>query len=273
VSDGGRIRVRDGLALRVEVRGEGTPVLLLHGFSGSVEAWGDRVLAGLSATHRVIAVDLPGHGRSDAPEDPSRYALDALVEDLAYLLGELSATRAHWIGYSMGGRVALGAAVLAPERVERLVLEGASPGLRSEAERRARREQDEALASRIEADGTRAFVDEWAALPLFESQRRLPDAVRAAERERRLKNDPRALANCLRGLGTGAQPSFWERLPEVRAPVLLLTGEEDGKFTDIAREMAAALPESSHVSIPSAGHAVHLEAPDAWLEAVTAWLA
>jgi 2-succinyl-6-hydroxy-2,4-cyclohexadiene-1-carboxylate synthase len=96
--------------------------------------------------------------------------------------------------------------------------------------------------------------------------------VRAAERARRLRNDPRALAACLRGLGTGAQPSFWDRLTEVRAPALLLTGEEDAKFTDIARGMAAALPECLHVGVPSAGHAVHLEAPDAWLEAVNAWL-
>jgi 2-succinyl-6-hydroxy-2,4-cyclohexadiene-1-carboxylate synthase len=267
-----RIQVRTGLVLRAEVRGEGAPVLLLHGFTGSVEAWGDRILAGLAKSYRVIAVDLPGHGRSDAPDDPTRYALPSVVEDLSYLLGELSAVNAHWVGYSMGGRVALGAALLTPERVGRLVLEGASPGLASSEERSARRAQDEALALRLEAEGIESFVEEWAALPLFDSQRRLPQSLRDAQRARRLGNDPHALAACLRRLGTGAQPSFWDRLAEVRAPVLLLTGEEDRKFTDVAATMARSLPECHALIVPSAGHAVHLESPEPWLEAVKSWL-
>ena len=267
-----RIPVRGGLVLRAEVLGEGAPVLLLHGFSGSVEAWGDRILRGLADTHRVIAVDLPGHGASDAPADPARYALESVVEDLAYVLGELGAPRAHWIGYSMGGRVALGAAILAPERLNRLVLEGASPGLASEEERSARRSQDEELAQRLEGEGIESFVDAWAALPIFASQRRLPQLLRDAERRRRLGNDARALAACLRGLGTGAQPSFWDRLGEVRAPVLLLTGGQDLKFSAIASAMSASLRESQALTVPSAGHAVHLESPEPWLEAVTAWL-
>jgi 2-succinyl-6-hydroxy-2,4-cyclohexadiene-1-carboxylate synthase len=246
---------------------------LLHGFSGSVEAWGDRILARLAESHRVIAVDLPGHGQSDRPANASRYALPAVVEDLSFLLGSFGAPNAHWVGYSMGGRIALGAAVLAPERVLRLVLEGASPGLASEPDRRARRDQDEALAFRLEQEGIQAFVAAWTALPLFESQRRLPESIRDGMRRRRLRNDPQALAACLRGLGAGAQPSFWERLAEVRAPVLLLTGDDDRKFTDIAAEMSRLLPESRALTVPSAGHTVHLEQPDAWLEAVTSWLA
>ncbi|HEX9710415.1 MAG TPA: 2-succinyl-6-hydroxy-2,4-cyclohexadiene-1-carboxylate synthase [Candidatus Thermoplasmatota archaeon] len=267
-----RVRVRDGLTLRVHERGAGPPVLLLHGFTGSVEAWGKRVLDGLAGTWRVLAVDLPGHGLSDAPRTPERCRLEEVVEDLCHVLGELGAPRARWIGYSMGGRVALGAAVLRPERVERLVLEGASPGLADEAERRERRGADEALARRLESDGIGAFVDHWASLPLFATRSRLPPSVRAAERERRLLNRPEALAACLRGLGTGVQPSLWERLPEVAAPTLLLTGDDDDKFTRLAERMAAGLPEAVHVGVPGAGHTVHLEAPEAWLEAVTGFL-
>jgi 2-succinyl-6-hydroxy-2,4-cyclohexadiene-1-carboxylate synthase len=267
-----RIPVRGGLVVRAEVLGEGPPVLLLHGFTGSVEAWGEGILHGLAESHRVIAVDLPGHGRSDAPADPARYSLPAVMEDLACVLDELGATHADWIGYSMGGRVALGAATLAPERVNRLVLEGASPGLATEEERIARRAQDEELAERLERDGIEAFVDEWAALPIFASQQRLPRLIRDGERGRRLGNDPRALAACLRGLGTGSQPSYWERLGEVRAPVLLLTGEMDLKFTAIAAAMSESLPDCQVLTVPSAGHAVHLEAPEPWLEAVTSWL-
>jgi 2-succinyl-6-hydroxy-2,4-cyclohexadiene-1-carboxylate synthase len=267
-----RVRLRSGLSLHTEVRGEGPPLLLLHGFTGSAAAWGDRILSGLAQLRRVIAVDLPGHGRSDRPVDRACYALPAVVQGLCELLDALDAPSADWVGYSMGGRVALGAAVLAPERVARLVLEGASPGLATEEERTARREQDEALARRLEAAGIEAFIDEWASLPIFASQRRLPERVRAAERERRLANDPRALAACLRGLGTGSQPSFWERLAEVRAPALLLTGDEDAKFTRIAAQMASRLPHAESATVPGAGHCAHLEAPGPWLEVVTSWM-
>jgi len=258
--------------LRVEARGQGSHVLLLHGFGGSVDAWGEAVLSGLAERHRVLAVDLPGHGQSDGPAEPDRYALPEVVEALSFLLGALGVPRAHWVGYSMGGRVALGAAVLAPERVERLVLESASPGLAGPDERRARRADDEALAQRLEREGIKPFMESWVALPLFASQRRLPDAVREAELGRRLGNRPEALAACLRGLGTGAQPSLWERLGEVRSPVLLLTGEEDVKFTELAGRMAGSLPDARQILLPAVGHAVHLEAPDTWLEAVTSFL-
>jgi 2-succinyl-6-hydroxy-2,4-cyclohexadiene-1-carboxylate synthase len=263
------IRVRDQVTLRVVVVGVGPPVLLLHGFMGSADTWGERILATLARTHRVLAVDLPGHGGSDAPADPGRYALEVVIRDLAHLLSELGAPRADWVGYSMGGRIALGAAVLAPERVSRLVLEGATAGLESDAERRERRESDEVLARRLEHEGLEAFLDDWAAQPLMATQRRLPQTVRAAERERRLRNRPEALAACLRGLGTGTQPPLWHRLGEVRGSVLLVTGEEDQKFTALARRMTTLLPRAQHVLVPSVGHAVHLEAPEAWLEAVT----
>jgi 2-succinyl-6-hydroxy-2,4-cyclohexadiene-1-carboxylate synthase len=239
---------------------------------GSADSWGDPILIGLAQTHRVLAVDLPGHGWSDAPTDAGRYALPRLVADLDDLLGKLGVRRADWVGYSMGGRIALGAALLAPERVARLVLESSTAGLETESERQERRASDELLAERLERDGMKAFLDAWSELPLFASQRRLARAVQDAERERRLRSRPEALAACLRGLGTGAQPSFWDRLPEVRSSVLLITGEEDQKFEALAERMAAKLSRSQHVVIPGAGHATHLEAPEAWLQAVTPWL-
>jgi 2-succinyl-6-hydroxy-2,4-cyclohexadiene-1-carboxylate synthase len=113
-----------------------------------------------------------------------------------------------------------------------------------------------------------AFVDHWLGLPLFATQGKLPSEVRAAARERRLRNSPETLAACLRGLGIGAQPSFWDRLGEIQAPTLLLAGEEDKKFTETARKMAAEIPEASLLVIPRAGHAIHLENAFAWLAAV-----
>ncbi len=198
--------------------------------------------------------------------------MDRTIDRLCRELDRRGVERAVWAGYSMGGRLALGAAVLRPERVRALVLEGASPGLGTERERRERRRADERLARRIEAEGIEAFVDRWMELPLFESQRRLPAEIRERERRRRLANRPASLAACLRGLGTGTQPGFRDDLGGVDVPVLLLTGALDRKFTRLAGEMAEALPEGRAVAVPGAGHAVHLERPERWVREVASFL-
>lgn len=262
------VTMRDGLRLHVRVQGEGEPLVLLHGFTGSVEAWGGETLRGLSQAFQVVAVDLLGHGRSDFSPHPNRYRIEEILADLAQILDSMAVEKARWLGYSMGGRVALAAAVLQPARVSALILESGSPGLAGENERRARRRADEALAEGILRGGMDAFVDHWMGLPLFATQGKLPTPVREANRERRLRNNPEALAACLRGLGTGAQPSFWDDLGSIGIPTLLLAGEEDQKFTEIARKMAERIPAAELRVIPRSGHSIHLENPFAWVAAV-----
>ncbi|HSR42395.1 MAG TPA: alpha/beta fold hydrolase, partial [Longimicrobiales bacterium] len=154
-----------GLGLSVRTSGRGSPVVLLHGFTGSSGTWDSWILHGLSDSFRVLAVDLPGHGGS--PDPPEDYSVKKLVRDLGRLLEREGLERAAWIGYSMGGRMALAQTILAPESVDRVVLESASPGLSTEAERAARRESDRKLASRIRSRGMEAFVEEWMAQPFF----------------------------------------------------------------------------------------------------------
>jgi 2-succinyl-6-hydroxy-2,4-cyclohexadiene-1-carboxylate synthase len=262
------VTMRDGLRLHVRIQGKGDPLLLLHGFTGSVEAWGEEVFEGFAQANQVVAVDLLGHGASDLSPDPERYQVEEILRDLCQVLDAVSLEKARWIGYSMGGRIALAAAVLRPARVSSLILESASPGLEGENEQRARRRADEALAEGILRGGMEAFVDHWLGLPLFATQGKLPPQIRDASRERRLNNDPQSLAACLRGLGTGAQPSFWEDLPRIEVPTLLLAGEEDQKFSSIAQKMAEGIPLAQLRLIPKAGHSIHLENPFAVLAAV-----
>lgn len=247
------------------------PLVLLHGFTGSTENW--RTLqAALAPQHTTIAIDLLGHGQSDAPADPARYAMAQSARDVIALLRAVVPGPVHLLGYSMGGRLALYLALAHPQRVQRLVLESASPGLAEAAARRARVASDEALADRIEAEGVPAFVAHWEQIPLFASQRSLPDAVRSRLHEQRLRNRTVGLANSLRGMGTGAQPALWDRLSALAMPVLLLSGQHDAKFCAIARQMAAQMPTATHVTVPDAGHTVHLEQPDAFRRSVHSFL-
>lgn len=262
------VTMRDDLRLKVRVNGTGDPLLLVHGFTGSGLSWGEDLIAGLAQAHQVVAVDLVGHGESDRSPDPERYRVGEMLEDLGQVLDALGLEKARWLGYSMGGRIALAGAVLTPARISGLVLESASPGLPTENERKARRRADEALAEGILRGGMEAFVDHWMGLPLFATQGKLPPNVRSLTRGRKLQNDPESLAACLRGMGTGAQPSFWESLREMAIPTLLLAGEEDVKFRQVAGAMAEGIPRAVLRLMPRAGHAIHLENPFAWLAAV-----
>jgi len=214
-----------------------------------------------------------GHGHSDAPADPARYAIERASDDILAALAALgiASSDAVLLGYSMGGRIALHTALTGPFHA--LVLESASPGLADARERALRRESDECLAASIERDGVPALVDVWERLPLWESHRALPAERRAALRAQRLQNRADGLANSLRGAGTGAQPSLWDRLPELRLPVLLLAGALDTKFRRIAEQMAERLPDALLRVVPGAGHAVHFERPGAFDAAILDFVA
>lgn len=247
--------------LNVSRTGKGPVVVALHGFTGDVATW-DSFSGAAQHEYSVVSVDMLGHGASDAPASPVLYGMPATIQALAEVLDRLQIERAHWLGYSMGGRVALAAAISLGKRTLSLILESASPGLRTVEERQARMGDDGVLANRIEKVGIAAFVDYWESLSLWASQARLPRTVRERLRAQRLNNNPAGLANSLRGIGTGAQPPLHDRLGELRAPVLLIAGEEDVKFSAIAGEMSRAMPGSRLCTIPESGHAVHLEQPD-----------
>jgi 2-succinyl-6-hydroxy-2,4-cyclohexadiene-1-carboxylate synthase len=254
-----------------ERRGSGPPLVLLHGFMGSRGDWQmfqDR----WNEQFETLALDLLGHGQSSVPLRTDRYAMDQTVQDLDRLMTRLGLPRASFLGYSMGGRVALAFACAHPERVSALVLESGSPGLAEEAERQARRSADEALADRLERDGLEAFVGQWESMPLWSSQTAMPQELHHVQRRRRLHNRVVGLAGSLRGLSTGAQAPLQEQLATLPVPVLCLAGQLDVKFAAIARDMAAVLPRGRLCLVPGVGHNVHLEQPEAFANAVVAFL-
>ncbi len=266
-----RITLDGGFSLNVERAGAGPPLVLLHGFTGSAASWGP-LAEMFAARFTTLAVDIVGHGGSSKPRGLERYGIARAARDAVAAVEAFGFVRASWLGYSMGGRLALFIAATAPHAVERLVLIGASPGLVTSTEREARRAADCALAERIERDGVPAFVDDWQALPLFASQSRLPEGMRRAIRRGRLANTAGGLANSLRGMGTGAQPSLHDRLGAIHAPALLLAGDEDARFAAIAAEMASSMPNACALRVPAAGHAAHIEKPAYCARTITAFL-
>lgn len=261
----------NGQTFNIETAGDGPPLVLLHGFTGSAASW--RNHTSVFARHfRTLAIDLLGHGGSASPAEAARYNMAHCVEDVNGLLTALQVDSAAVLGYSLGGRVALSLSATHPERVSHLLVVSGSPGLASMEERAARVASDETLAAQIERDGVEAFVDYWENISLFASQKSLPAATRAALRHQRLQNNGVGLANSLRGLGTGAQPSLWEKLSEIKTPTLLLAGELDIKFVSIAQHMAEKMPNVCLEVVSGAGHAVQLEKPTEFQRLVLGFL-
>jgi len=261
----------NGMHLNVKTVGSGAPLVLLHGFTGSTDSWASHIRA-FATRFSTVAIDLLGHGRSDAPTDPRRYGIEHAASDILAVLDRLGITRTAVLGYSMGGRLALFLATVAPERISALVLESASPGIREASEREFRAAQDITLAEAIERDGIAAFVDRWERLTLFASQARLPNAMRAALRAQRLAQSATGLANSLRGMGQGAQPPLFDRLQFLPMPTLLLVGALNTAYCTLGREMSRLIPDARLVIVPDAGHAVHLEQPEAFQRTVLEFL-
>jgi len=262
----------EGVRLHVAEAGSGTPVVLLHGFTGSAQAMAG-LAGGLSDTHRTLSLDLVGHGRSAAPRETVAYSMPACVGQLAAVFNELELRDAHLIGYSMGGRVALAFAVAHPARVASALLVGASAGIRDPQQRADRVRDDEALAERIERDGVEAFVDFWISQPFLVDAQRLGARGVAEARKMRLTNSAHGLAASLRGMGSGAQPPLHDALARVHSPICLVAGEEDLKFRALAAEMSQELPNARVEIVPEAGHSAHTDNPAAFLDLTRRFLA
>jgi len=262
----------EGLRWHLTERGRGRPVLLIHGFTGRGTSWGRHATA-LARHFRVLTPDLPGHGRTATPADPARASVERTAGDLASLLATRAAAPADVVGYSLGARIALRLAITHPELVRRLVLESPSAGFASEDERLERRRLDEARADRLEQRGIRAFVDEWEREPVFAGQRdRLPRAAAARLRARRLANRPRGLAASLRGAGQGSMDPLFDRLGDVVGPTLVIAGAQDPIGCRRAQATAAGIPDARLELVEAAGHAPHLEGPDAFRRLVLSFL-
>lgn len=243
-------------------------VLFLHGFMGSSADF-DMVTTQLANQFCCLAVDLPGHGKTIVDGEEALYTMAQTANAIVTWLDQLQIPQCFLVGYSMGGRLALYLALHFPQRFLKVVLESASPGLQTEDKRAARLQHDRNLADQLEADFP-SFLSYWYSQPLFHALRDHPLFIEV--QARRLHNRPDALAKSLRYLSTGLQPSLWELLPHHTQPLLLLVGENDRKFCTVNQAMADYCPTAQLQSLPACGHVPHLEQPDAFTQALQAFL-
>jgi len=227
--------------------------LALHGFTQRGAMWDE--VAGL-AGGAWDTPDLPGHGGTAA------VPWDAAVAMVVGWIGD-AGPATTLVGYSMGGRIALAAALEHPAGLDRLVLVSASPGIADDAARERRLREDEATADRIERLGVDLFLIEWLSLPMFSGLGRRPAAWGSRDLRLRQSNDAAGLAAAMCLLGHGSQPFLGDRVGELRVPVVTVAGDRDGAYAFHASGMAAAVPDGRFVEVGGAGHAVVAEDPKA----------
>ncbi len=234
------------LAVR-DLSAAGESVVLVHGFTQNANCWGAFGEA-VAAERQIVAVDAPGHGNSLAD--------DSSLVETARLLAPIVSQR-HALGYSMGGRMLLHAALEPnPEPMRSLVLIGATAGIDDRTEREVRRAGDAELAGLAESVGIEQFIDRWLANPLFAGL-----SAEQACRESRLANRAEGLASSLRNCGTGSQSPLWEQLAAIELPVLVIAGSNDDKFTGLGRRLVESIGDNAQFVAVAASHAVHLESP------------
>lgn len=244
-------------------------LLFLHGFMGSSLDWQD-IADTLRSEYRTLAIDLPGHGQTVATTDDD-YTMPRCASGIVDLLHDLNLARTHLIGYSMGGRLALYLASQYPQLVDKVIVESASPGLKTQQERSARVERDLQVAADLKSLPMAEFLSRWYNQPLFATiDKNSPSFQNLMLRC--LLNDPALLAKSLHHMGTGAQPSLWKDLQKIRSQLLLIVGERDAKFKGIAEEITKIHPAIKIAIIPGAGHNVHLEKPMEYIKQVSLFL-
>jgi len=262
----------EGVELHYEQVGAGSPIVLVHEFSGSCRSWARQVEA-LRSRYSVITYNCRGYPPSTVPADPALYSQGHSVRDLLGLLDHLGIPVAFVGGFSMGGAIALNFALDHPERVRALILAGTGTG---STDREQFVREYSPIADRLEADGPRAVFEEYYTRMATRIQLRRKDPATWREfAEEFASLSGRGLAYTLRGVQF-ERPTVYAleaRLRRLRTPTLILVGEEDEPALEPSRFMHKVIPDSRLGIFPGTGHTLNLEEPARFNQAVLEFLA
>jgi pimeloyl-ACP methyl ester carboxylesterase len=219
--------------IHYRVEGEGPPLVLQHGFTDSLESWYEfGYVDALQSDYQLILIDARGHGQSDKPHEPAAYSALIVTADVVAVLEALAVPKAHFFGYSMGGRIGFGIAEHAPERVGSLILGGNHP-----------------------YQTPPASEDPW--IPMLQKGADIIPSIwsvplSSSLEARLVQNDVKALVAIRQN--RGRRQSAEELLPKMSMPCLLYAGEGDPYFPRV-KECSTQIPNATFVSVPDLGHA------------------
>jgi pimeloyl-ACP methyl ester carboxylesterase len=244
---------RDGVNIHYEVHGNGPLLLLTHGYSSTSAMWQGQIAA-LSKRHKLMLWDMRGHGQSDYPDDPAAYSEALTVGDMAALVDLVGADQAIVGGLSLGGYMSLAFYRAHPDRTRALLIIDTGPGFKKDAARDAWNKRARDTAERFEREGL--------------------EVLKSASRERSsvTHRDASGLALAARGMLTQRDARVIETLPDIKVPSLIVVGADDTPFLAASDYMAAKIPDAQKVVIPAAGHAVNIDQPQAFIDAVLPFL-
>ncbi|MCH9649990.1 MAG: alpha/beta fold hydrolase [Deltaproteobacteria bacterium] len=244
--------------------------ILLHGFAGSPDSW-QEVAEVLPSGSALLRLSILGHGKAEDPHghqhtgsspgrslEPASGPFETEVDRLAAQVLAAGFQGSHLVGYSLGGRLALGLLARHPELVASASLIGAHTGLGSQEERRQRMLRDESWADLAETTGLASFLEKWEEQPLFSTQNQ---EQRSLQNHRRRHLDPMGLGRALRSLSLARMPDYRPRIPTLEMPIRWIAGERDAKFRRLAKEAAQAQRAGTYARVPASGHNVPLEQP------------
>ncbi|HEY5172028.1 MAG TPA: alpha/beta hydrolase [Acidimicrobiia bacterium] len=267
-----RITTSDGIGLAVDVQGAGPGLLLVHGFGGAKEDFSDHVAA-LARDHTVVVFDHRGHGASDKPSDRGAYSIDRLATDVLEVADACELDRFRLLGHSMGGMVARQIPLRAPERIEALVMMDTSAGPIPGFDPALMDAAAEVAFTRGK-DALKELLDLARVLETPAYRRTLLERTGYQDFEDRKWADLSAVMWGAMAVALAYQPDDLAALAAaVRFPTLVIVGAQDAPFVRASREMAHALDGAQLAIIPDAGHSPQFENPDAWIEALTRFLA
>jgi len=244
---------RDGVKIYYEVHGEGPPLILTHGYSSTSAMWKGQVTP-LSRNHKLVLWDMRGHGQSDYPDDPAAYSEALTVGDIAALLDVVGARRAVVGGLSLGGYMSLAFYRAHPERASALLIIDTGPGFKKDEAREAWNARAHETAERFEREGLAVLK------------------AASAERSSVTHRNAQGLARAARGMLTQRDARVIEMLGMIKVPSLVVVGADDTPFLAASDYMAAKIPGARKVVIPRAGHAVNIDQPQAFIDAVLPFL-
>jgi len=244
---------RNGIKIYYETHGDGPALLLTHGYSSTSAMWHGQIEA-LSKHYKLVLWDMRGHGHSDYPEDSSAYSEALTVGDMAALLDEVGAPRAIVGGLSLGGYMSLAFYRAHPEQVSALLIIDTGPGFKKDDARETWNKRALDTAERFEREG----------LSVLKSGSR--------ERSTVSHRDASGLARAARGMLTQRDARVIEVLPAIKVPSLVVVGADDTPFLAASDYMAAKIPGAKKLVIPAAGHAVNIDQPQAFIDAVLPFL-